>query len=85
MPSCCLLPCLFRVPDFTYVAYLTVLFWHPHCHCAPQQQMLASRATPGVPSRYEWVFETYEQLMLCKYNAKPHTGKNWDRTFTHPR
>jgi hypothetical protein len=85
--------------------------------------MLASRATPGTPSRYEWVvrpacsrchacmhaaaaphtppraalavhavhvacrwiFETYEQLMLCKYRARPHTGKNWERTFSNPR
>lgn len=50
-----------------------------------QQQMLASKATPGVPSRYEWVQEVYEQLTLCKYNGQPHTGKNWDRTFTNPR
>jgi hypothetical protein len=47
--------------------------------------MLASKATPGVPSRYEWVQETYEQLTLCKYDGRPHTGKNWDRTFTNPR
>jgi hypothetical protein len=47
--------------------------------------MLASKATPGFPSRYEWVQEAYEQLTLCKYNGRPHTGKNWDRTFTNPR
>ncbi|WIA11663.1 hypothetical protein OEZ85_011764 [Tetradesmus obliquus] len=50
-----------------------------------QQQMLASKATPGVPTRYEWVQEAYEQLTLCKYDGRPHTGKNWDRTFTNPR
>ncbi|WIA15659.1 hypothetical protein OEZ85_002285 [Tetradesmus obliquus] len=50
-----------------------------------QQQMMASKATPGIPSRYEWVQETYEQLTLCKYDGRPHTGKNWDRTFTNPR
>jgi hypothetical protein len=87
-----------------------------------QQQMLASKATPGIPSRYEWVQEVrcvfesrrgwlgrtcnvrraltvllpclcvapavrqvYEQLTLCKYDGRPHTGKNWDRTFTNPR
>lgn len=50
-----------------------------------QQQMLAARGTPGVPTRYEWVQETYEQLMLCKHEGRPHTGKNWDRTFTNPR
>jgi hypothetical protein len=53
--------------------------------CALQQQMLASKATPGFPSRYEWVQEAYEQLTLCKYDGRPHTGKNWDRTFTNPR
>jgi hypothetical protein len=47
--------------------------------------MMASKATPGIPSRYEWVQETYEQLTLCKYDGRPHTGKNWDRTFTNPR
>jgi hypothetical protein len=47
--------------------------------------MLASKATPGFPSRYEWVQEAYEQLTLCKFNGRPHTGKNWDRTFTNPR
>jgi hypothetical protein len=52
--------------------------------CA-QQQMLVSRATPGVNPRYEWVQEAYEQLTLCKYEGRPHTGKNWDRTFTNPR
>lgn len=50
-----------------------------------QQQMLVSRATPGVNTRYEWVQEAYEQLTLCKYEGRPHTGKNWDRTFTNPR
>jgi len=50
-----------------------------------QQQMLVSRATPGVNTRYEWVQEAYEQLTLCKYDGRPHTGKNWDRTFTNPR
>ena len=50
-----------------------------------QQQMLASANTPGVPTRYEWVQEVYEQMMLCKYDARPHWGKNWDRTFTNPR
>lgn len=47
--------------------------------------MLVSRATPGVNTRYEWVQEAYEQLTLCKYEGRPHTGKNWDRTFTNPR
>lgn len=50
-----------------------------------QQQMLSSRNTPGLPSRYEWIQETYEQLLSCKYNARPHWGKNWDRTFTNPK
>jgi hypothetical protein len=40
-------------------------------HTNAQQQMLASRNTPGVPTRYEWVQETYEQLMLCKYKGRP--------------
>lgn len=50
-----------------------------------QQQMLTSRNTPGVPSKYEWVQDTYEQVMLCKHDARPHPGKNWDRTFTNPK
>ncbi|KAI8472152.1 MAG: hypothetical protein J3K34DRAFT_415296 [Monoraphidium minutum] len=50
-----------------------------------QQQMLASKNTPGVPSKYEWVQDTYEQIMLCKHDGRPHPGKNWDRTFTNPR
>eukprot|EP00878_Enallax_costatus_P025086 GHUV01026807.1.p1 GENE.GHUV01026807.1~~GHUV01026807.1.p1 ORF type:complete len:612 (+),score=124.44 GHUV01026807.1:250-2085(+) len=50
-----------------------------------QQQMLAARGTPGIPTRYEWVQASYEQLMLCKHEGRPHTGKNWDRTFTNPR
>lgn len=50
-----------------------------------QQQMLVARGTPGVPTRYEWVQEAYEQLLLCKHEGRPHTGKNWDRTFTNPR
>jgi hypothetical protein len=29
--------------------------------------MLASKNTPGVPSKYEWVQDTYEQFMLCKH------------------
>lgn len=41
---------------------------------ALQQQMLASKNTPGVPSRYEWVQEAYEQLTLCKYNGHPHVS-----------
>ena len=24
-------------------------------------------------------------MMLCKFDARPHWGKNWDRTFTNPR
>jgi hypothetical protein len=33
--------------------------------------MLASGNTPGIPSRYEWVQEAYEQMMLCKYKGHP--------------
>lgn len=46
--------------------------------------MLGSRSTPGVPSRYEWVQDAYEQMVLCKYDGRPHWGKNWPRTFLHP-
>lgn len=42
-----------------------------------QMQLLASRNTPGVPGRYEWVQEAFEQVMLCKHEGRPHWGKNW--------
>jgi hypothetical protein len=38
----------------------------------------------GVPAKYEFVHEAYEQLTLCKYQGRPHWGKNFDRTFTNP-
>jgi hypothetical protein len=33
--------------------------------------MLVSENTPGINSRYEWVQEAYEQMMLCKYDGHP--------------
>lgn len=35
------------------------------------------------PLRYGYVPELIELMTLCKYQARPHFGKNWDRTFTH--
>ena len=40
-----------------------------------QNLMLGSRSTPGLPSRYEWVQEAWEQMLLCKYDGRPHFGK----------
>jgi hypothetical protein len=37
------------------------------------------------PLRYGYVPELIEMMTLCKYDARPHFGKNWARTFTYPR
>lgn len=49
-----------------------------------QEITLRSKSAAGTPAKYEWVQEAMEQLTLCKYKARPHWGKNFDRTFTHP-
>ncbi|KAF8071287.1 CHX17 [Scenedesmus sp. PABB004] len=36
------------------------------------------------PSKFEFVQEIVEQLTLTKYDGRPHWGKCFDRTFTHP-
>ncbi|WIA23842.1 hypothetical protein OEZ85_013501 [Tetradesmus obliquus] len=50
-----------------------------------QSTWLRSRDVLNRPSRYQYVADLIEELTLCKYNARPHWGKNFDRTFTHPR
>ncbi|KAF8060339.1 GULLO1 [Scenedesmus sp. PABB004] len=50
-----------------------------------QSTWLRSRAAPGYPMRYQFVADLVEELTLCKYDGRPHWGKNFDRTFTHPR
>eukprot|EP00878_Enallax_costatus_P001016 GHUV01001150.1.p1 GENE.GHUV01001150.1~~GHUV01001150.1.p1 ORF type:complete len:631 (+),score=62.78 GHUV01001150.1:321-2213(+) len=50
-----------------------------------QSTWIRSRAVPNYPIRYQFVPDLIEQLTLCKYNARPHWGKNFDRTFTFPK
>eukprot|EP00775_Hariotina_reticulata_P007191 gene7191-7405_t len=49
-----------------------------------QSTWLRSRATPDMPIKYQFIIDVLEQLTLCKYNARPHWGKNHERTFLHP-
>lgn len=46
--------------------------------------LLRDRGQPNVPAKYSWVQEIVEQLTLCKYKARSHFGKNFDRTYGHP-
>eukprot|EP00878_Enallax_costatus_P039822 GHUV01045739.1.p1 GENE.GHUV01045739.1~~GHUV01045739.1.p1 ORF type:complete len:480 (+),score=92.29 GHUV01045739.1:93-1532(+) len=50
-----------------------------------QSTWLRSRAVPTYPMRYQFVVDLLEQLTLCKYKARPHWGKNHERTFTYPK
>lgn len=45
---------------------------------------IKSRKLPEAPGKYSFVQDIIEQLTLCKYRGRPHWGKNYDRTFTHP-
>ncbi|KAL3685125.1 hypothetical protein R1sor_003147 [Riccia sorocarpa] len=44
----------------------------------------ASAYFTHLPPKMDHISQVLEQLALCKYNARPHYGKNFDRTFTHP-
>ena len=35
--------------------------------------------------RFGFVQDLIEEVTLCKFGGRPHWGKNFDRTFTHPR
>lgn len=37
------------------------------------------------PMRYGFVTDLLEEMSLCKYGGRPHWGKNYHRTFTHPK
>eukprot|EP00878_Enallax_costatus_P000622 GHUV01000724.1.p1 GENE.GHUV01000724.1~~GHUV01000724.1.p1 ORF type:complete len:626 (+),score=75.62 GHUV01000724.1:267-2144(+) len=50
-----------------------------------QSTWIRSRAEPTFPIRYQYVHDLIEQLTLCKYNGRPHWGKNFDRTFSFPK
>lgn len=50
-----------------------------------QSTWLRSRSADDAPIRYQYVLDLLEELTLCKYNGRPHWGKNFDRTFTHPK
>lgn len=50
-----------------------------------QSTWLRSRMEPNYPMRYQFVMDVIEELTLCKYKGRPHWGKNFDRTFTHPK
>ena len=69
----CLLPgyYVFRFGKSANGTANTAMASNMHQPVYVQQQMLASANTPGVPTRYEWVQEAYEQLLLCKYDAHP--------------
>lgn len=49
-----------------------------------QSTWLRSRMAPDYPMRYQFVLDLIEELTLCKFNGRPHWGKNFQRTFTHP-
>jgi len=40
---------------------------------------------PNQLSKVSTIVETIEQLTLCKYNGRPHWGKNHERTARHPK
>jgi FAD/FMN-containing dehydrogenase len=44
-----------------------------------------SARTPRKPGKHAPVYETLEQLTLCKYEARPAYGQNYERVFRHPR
>jgi hypothetical protein len=49
-----------------------------------QSTWLRSRGAPGYPNRRGYVMDVIEQMTLCKYDGRPHWGKNFWRTYTHP-
>ncbi|KAG0600278.1 hypothetical protein M758_11G021100 [Ceratodon purpureus] len=44
-----------------------------------------SARTPRRPAKHAPVYETLEQLTLCKYQGRPSYGQNHERIFRHPR
>jgi hypothetical protein len=50
-----------------------------------QSTWLRSREAVGWPMRFGFVQDLIEEVTLCKFNGRPHWGKNFDRTFTHPK
>ncbi|WIA38074.1 hypothetical protein OEZ86_001443 [Tetradesmus obliquus] len=50
-----------------------------------QSTWMRSRVGPLYQMRYQFVLDLIEELTLCKYKGRPHWGKNFDRTFTHPK
>ncbi|WIA41247.1 hypothetical protein OEZ86_004858 [Tetradesmus obliquus] len=50
-----------------------------------QSTWLKSRAVMDrFPMRYGFITDLLEEVSLCKYKGRPHWGKNFARTFTHP-
>lgn len=49
-----------------------------------QWSTMQSAMTPNYPSKHASITETLEQMNLCKYRARPHWGKNFERAFRHP-
>jgi len=50
-----------------------------------QMSFMKSKNDPAVPGKYAWVLEAIEQLTVCKYQGRPHWGKNTERTYLHPK
>ncbi|CAM6091277.1 unnamed protein product [Calypogeia fissa] len=44
-----------------------------------------SLLTPNSPPKHDHIQEVIEQLSLCKYRARTHFGKNYDRIFTNEK
>lgn len=45
---------------------------------------LHSARVPSKPAKHSSIVQTIEQLLLCKFKARPHWGKNHERMFRHP-
>ncbi|KAG6554031.1 hypothetical protein Mapa_004951 [Marchantia paleacea] len=45
----------------------------------------ASAYNSYLPTKIDHILEVIEQVGLCKYGARPHYGKNFDRLFSHPK
>lgn len=50
-----------------------------------QSTWMRSRLQPHFNMRYQFVVDLVEEITLCKYKGRPHWGKNFDRTFLHPK
>jgi len=66
-------------------SYLSTMHGIEHPVYLQSTWLRARKNIATKPIEQQYVLDLIEEVTLCKFGGRPHWGKNFERTFTHPK